>query len=157
MHSNLRIMVFLILSSFVLGQPVPDSIKTVSNEVPVPVEVKPVVNEIVINIEESKRASFQINNEMKKQLELVKEIKQKITQFKKHPKSVKVTIPKDVTKKDTLPNSAVKPSSILIEVDGQIVQWETKNRTWVGRLLHKNDFIYYPFILDKDGNKIYLK
>ena len=151
----MRIIVFLILSTFLLAasQPVNDSSKTVSE---VPSEVKPVVNEIVVNLEESKKISTEIDKEMKRQLELMQEIKNKIAQLKKNSKAVKV-VKREVIKLDTTLINGLKPVEPIIEVDGQLVQWETKNRTWVGRILYKNDFIYYPFIVDKNGNKVYLK
>lgn len=155
----MRIIVFLILSSFLIAQPIPvDSSKTVSKEAPtdVPPEVKPAVIDIVVNIEENNKVSTQINKEMKKQLELMQEIKSTIAQLNRHPKGVKITA-KEVMPIDTVISKGLKPNELLIEVDGQMVQWETKNRTWVGRLLHKNDFIYYPFIVDKNGHKVYLK
>lgn len=152
----MRTIIFLIISSFLLAQPISDSaVKENIDEIPA--NVKPTIEKIVINSEEAKKASSELDKELKKQISLVKEIKTKIRQLKNTPKA-KILISKDENKKiDTVTNTkAVKPNDIYIEVDGQIVQWESKERTTFGKLIHTGNFVYYPYIVDKNGNKIYL-
>ena len=93
---------------------------------------------------------------MQKQLDLIKEIKLKIIQLKKS-KKVKQNPETNIVKKDIISNEAIKEPEVKIEVDGQIVQWETRERTWLGKFLNGKDILYYPYVVDKDGNKIYLK
>lgn len=144
----MRTLIFLLLSCFLFSQP--------NDSIDIPSEVRPNVEKIINNAEETKKASEQLNKEINKQLGLMKEIKAKIYQLKSTSKGVVIT-PKDI-KKDTFKlNEGIKNNEIFIEINGQIVQWEPKERTSVGKLLHAGDFIYYPFIVDSNGNKLYIK
>jgi hypothetical protein len=159
MINHIKIVCLLIVSSLILAQPTPtptDSSKAVSTEIPP--TVKPVVEEIVINSKESQEATEQISKEMKKQISLMKQIKTKINELKKSSPDKKASkVPVNIEKVVPSDTFGLKAKDTIIQVQGQIIQFEPKNRSWVGRLLHKSDIIYYPFIYDLDGNKIYLK
>jgi len=157
MINHIKILCLLVVSSFILAQPSTiDTTKIENTEIPL--SIKPVVEDIVTNSNEVKSTSVQISKEMNKQIAIIKQIKMKLGKMKKasvvnnvHSVSIKNT---DKIITDTV---GLKAKDIPIEVEGQVIQWETKDRTWVGKLLHKNNFIYYPFIIDKSGNKVYLK
>lgn len=146
----MRTLILLLLSCFLFSQPNNDSID-------IPSEVKPNVEKIINDAEGAKKASEQLNREINKQMGLMKEIKAKIYQLKSNPNGKAVIAQKEI-KKDTFKlNEGIKNNELFIEVNGQIVQWEPKERTSIGKLLHVGDFIYYPFIVDTNGNKLYIK
>jgi hypothetical protein len=158
MINHIKIVCLLIVSSLLLAQPVTiDSSKVVNTEIPP--TIKPVVEEIVTNSKESQAASVEISKEMKKQIALMKQIKLKINELKKSPVGTKIDKVALDTKKVSkdVDSMAVKSNDVIIEVEGQIVQWETKDRSWFGRMFHSTDVLFYPFIVDKNGKKIYLK
>lgn len=158
MTNHIKILCLLIVSTLILAQPVTtvDSSKAVNMEIPS--TVKPVVEEIVSNSKESQEASAEISKEMKKQIALLKQIKLKINEIKKSSSGKKIDkITLDKNKKLPVDTTGLKSKDVIIEVDGQVVQWETKDRSWFGRLFHSTDVLFYPYILDKEGNKIYLK
>lgn len=148
----MRVLIFLILSSFLIAQPKkPDTTN-------MPTEVKEAAQQIVVNNQEAEKATKEITKEMEKQLELMKQIKLKIAKLKKAPKAPIVEkIKPSIEIKSNIIQNATKVDEVYIEVDGQIVQWETRPRSWVGRLFYSNDMLYYPFIVDHEGNKIYIK
>ena len=152
----MRILFFLILSSFLLSQPVSDT--TEIKEVPsaVPVEVKPAVQEIVNNSEEAKKASSELNKEMKKQLDLMKQIKFKISQIKKQssPKRIEKVTPMRSHTGDTIAPLGIKPNDMQIQVNGQLIKYEPRKTTIFGKVIHT---AYYPYIQDEKGRRIYLK
>lgn len=159
MTNHIKILCLLIISSLILAQPntTVDSSK-IDNPMEIPPTVKPVVEEIVSNSKESQAASLQINKEMNKQITLMKQIKMRINEIKKYSSNRKVDkITLVSNKKPPIDTSGVKNKDVILEVEGQAVQWETKDRSWFGRLFHSTDVLFYPYILDKDGNKIYLK
>jgi hypothetical protein len=141
----------------ILAQPTStDSTKVVNTDIPP--TVKPVVEQIVTDSKETEKGTLQITQEMKKQISLMKQIKSRVNELKKSSSNKKV-FKVDTTKDKNIisDKTALKSKDTIIQVKGQIIQFEPKNRTWVGRLLHKSDSIYYPFIYDEEGNKIYLK
>lgn len=152
----MRVLIFLALSGILLAQPTSkqDSIPAKTEQIPE--TVKPTVEKIVENSKQAKKAETELTKEMLKQIDLMKQIKLKILELKKAAKTKAKPFQKD-TPKDINQSVAIKQDSVSIEVAGQIVQWETRKRTWLGRLLHAEDILYYPFIIDKDGNKMYLK
>ena len=145
----MRLLFFLILSCFTFSQTPTDSIE-------IPTAVKADVEKIISNTNENKVASEELKREINKQIKLMKEIRARISKLEAAPKAKKITS-NEMKNSPLLKDEGIKPSSIYLEVDGQIVQWDPINRSWFGRLLHKDDVVYYPFIVDKDGNKIYLK
>jgi type II secretory ATPase GspE/PulE/Tfp pilus assembly ATPase PilB-like protein len=152
----MRIIMFLILSSFLLSQPTNDSLEIpVTTTSEIPEEVKPVVEEIVSNSEQVRIATSEINKEMKKQLDLMKEIKLKL---QKSPKKVQEIIKASkpvIERKDSVQSSAIKPDSTDIYIDGQLVKWEFKQKTVFGIVFHSG---YYPYIMDKNTKRrVYLK
>lgn len=150
----MRTLIFLLLSCFLFSQP---NATPNTDSIDIPSEVKPNVEKIINNAEEVKKASEQLNKEINKQLGLMKEIKAKIYQLKSNPKGTIIVAKKNI-KKDTFKlNEGIKNNEIFLEVDGQIVQWEVKERTSIGKLLHAGDYLYYPFIVDSNGNKLYIK
>lgn len=145
----------LFLSGLLLSQPnTEDSINSSTKNLPE--DIKPTIEKIVENSKEIKKIDDATSLEMQKQLNLIKEIKLKIIQLKKSTK-VKQKPETNIVKKDIISNEAVKEPDVKIEVEGQIVQWETRERTWLGKFLNGKDILYYPYVIDKDGNKIYLK
>lgn len=153
----MRILFFLILSSFLLSQPtVVDTTEVKDAPSAIPVEVKPAVQEIVNNSEEAKKASLELNKEMKKQLDLMKQIKSKITELKRQssPKRIEKVSVKHASVADTLIPIAIKPNDMQIQVNGQLVKYETRKTTLFGKVIHT---AYYPYIQGEKGRKIYLK
>ena len=145
----MRILIFLMISCFLYSQPKkPDTTG-------MPPQVKEATVQIVANNEQVEKASGELNKEMQKQLELMKQIKLKISKLKSAPKANRVT--REIPIKQEVPKDALKVDEFFIEVDGQVVQWEPRPRSWVGRLFYNSDMLYYPFIVDQFGNKIYLK
>ena len=148
----MKVLIFLMLSSFLLAQP--QKMDTVN----MPSQIKEATQQIVVNNLEAEKATKQLNQEMEKQLELMKQIKLKIAKLKKAPKAPKIEKIKPPTEINPyITTNATKVEELFIEIDGQIVQWEPIPRGWIGRLLYSNDIIYYPFIVDQFGNKIYIK
>jgi len=149
----MRVLIFLALSGILLAQP---TLKQDTVATDIPDTVKPTVEKIVENSKQAKQAETELTKEMLKQIDLMKEIKLKVLELKKITKTKIKPVHKN-TKFDTVELQAIKQDSVSIEVGGQIVQWETRKRTWLGRLLHAEDILYYPFIIDESGNKMYLK
>jgi len=149
----MRVLIFLALSGILLAQP---TLKQDTVTTDIPDTVKPTVEKIVENSKQAKQAETELTKEMLKQIDLMKEIKLKVLELKKITKTKIKPVHKN-TKFDTVELQAIKQDSVSIEVGGQIVQWETRKRTWLGRLLHAEDILYYPFIIDESGNKMYLK
>ena len=146
----MRILIFLMLSCFLFAQPKkPDTTG-------MPIEVKEATVQIVADNKQAEKATSELNKEMEKQLELMKQIKLKIAKLKNSPKADKVNKNATDVKQEASKN-ATKVDELYIEVDGQMVQWEPRPRTWMGRLFYSTDMLYYPFIVDQYGNKIYLK
>lgn len=145
----MRLLFFLILSCFVFSQTPTDSIE-------IPTAVKADVEKIISNTNENKVASEELKREITKQIKLMKEIRARISKLDSAPKAKKITS-NEIKENPIIKDIGIKPSSIYLEVDGQIVQWDPINRSWFGRILHENNVVYYPFIVDKNGNKIYLK
>ena len=151
----MRKVLILFVSGLLLSQPkTEDSINSSTKNLPE--DIKPTIEKIVENSKEIRKIEDATSLEMQKQLDLIKEIKLKIIQLKKSTK-VKQEPITNTAKKDIISNEAVKEPEFKIEVEGQIVQWETRERTWLGKFLNGKDILYYPYVVDKDGNKIYLK
>ena len=151
----MRKVLILFVSGLLLSQPkTEDSINSSTKDLPD--DIKPTIEKIVENSKEIRKIEDATSLEMQKQLDLIKEIKLKIIQLKKS-KKVKQNPETNIVKKDIISNEAIKESEVKIEVEGQIVQWETRERTWLGKFLNGKDILYYPYILDQDGNKVYLK
>lgn len=153
----MRTVLILFMSGFLLSQSntkTDDSIT--STKIDMPEEIKPTVENIVANSQEIKKLEDATNKELQKQLDLMKEIKRKIVQLKKSTK-VKQKPVKNNSIEDTIKKTGIKEQELQIEVEGQVVQWETRERTWLGRFLNGKDILYYPYVVDKEGNKIYLK
>ena len=151
----MRKVLILFVSGLLLSQPkTEDSINSSTKDLPD--DIKPTIEKIVENSKEIRKIEDATSLEMQKQLDLIKEIKLKIIQLKKS-KKVKQNPETNIVKKDIISNEAIKESEVKIEVEGQIVQWETRERTWLGKFLNGKDILYYPYVVDKDGNKIYLK
>lgn len=153
----MRILFFLILSSFLLSQSAKDT--TDIKEVPstIPVEVKPAVKEIVTNSEEARKAASELDKEMKKQLDLMKQIKSKISQIKKQSspkKKIEKVTPIPSYKGDSITPLGIKPNDIQIQVNGQLIKYEPRKTTIFGKVIHT---AYYPYIQDEKGRRIYLK
>lgn len=119
-------------------------------------KAKVAVEEIVKNTVQEKNASVQVNEEIQKQIVLMKQIKKRVSEIKHSSKAVKINNVEEVKKQFTN-IQGIKDKDFIIELDGQLIQWEQRPKKWLGRLFSKNDSILYPFIVDKDGNKIYLK
>lgn len=119
-------------------------------------KAKVAVEEIVKNTVQEKNASVQVNEEIQKQIALMKQIKQKVSQIRHLSKAVKINNVVEV-EKQFASIQGIKTKDFIIELDGQLIQWEQRPRKWIGRLFSKNDTLLYPFIVDKEGNKIYLK
>lgn len=154
----MRVLLFLAISGLLLSQP-QSTVKTDSvspTKVEVPEAVKPTVEKIVEEAKQTKKLEEATSKEMQKQLDLMKEIKIEILKLKKSAK-VKKAPSNKVSDTSTVENKATKEEEVLMEVEGQIVQWETRKRTWLGRILNAKDILYYPYIIDKDGKKVYLK
>ena len=151
----MRKVLILFVSGLLLSQlKTEDSINSSTKDLPD--DIKPTIEKIVENSKEIRKIEDTTSLEMQKQLDLIKEIKLKIIQLKKS-KKVKQNPETNIVKKDIISNEAIKEPEIKIEVEGQIVQWETRERTWLGKFLNGKDILYYPYVVDKDGNKIYLK
>lgn len=151
----MRKVLILFVSGLLLSQPkTEDSINSSTKDLPD--DIKPTIEKIVENSKEIRKIEDATSLEMQKQLDLIKEIKLKIIQLKKS-KKVKQNPETNIVKKDIISNEAIKEHEVKIEVEGQIVQWETIERTWLGKFLNGKDILYYPYVVDKDGNKIYLK
>ena len=151
----MRKVLILFVSGLLLSQPkTEDSINSSTKDLPD--DIKPTIEKIVENSKEIRKIEDATSLEMQKQLDLIKEIKLKIIQLKKS-KKVKQNPETNIVKKDIISNEAIKEPEVKIEVEGQIVQWETRERTWLGKFLNGKDILYYPYVVDKDGNKIYLK
>ena len=151
----MRKVLILFVSGLLLSQPkTEDSINSSTKDLPD--DIKPTIEKIVENSKEIRKIEDATSLEMQKQLDLIKEIKLKIIQLKKS-KKVKQNPETNIVKKDIISNEAIKEPEVKIEVEGQIVQWETIERTWLGKFLNGKDILYYPYVVDKDGNKIYLK
>ena len=151
----MRKVLILFVSCLLLSQPkTEDSINSSTKDLPD--DIKPTIEKIVENSKEIRKIEDATSLEMQKQLDLIKEIKLKIIQLKKS-KKVKQNPETNIVKKDIISNEAIKEPEVKIEVEGQIVQWETIERTWLGKFLNGKDILYYPYVVDKDGNKIYLK
>lgn len=151
----MRKVLILFVSGLLLSQPkTEDSINSSTKDLPD--DIKPTIEKIVENSKEIRKIEDATSLEMQKQLDLIKEIKLKIIQLKKS-KKVKQNPETNIVKKDIISNEAIKEHEVKIEVEGQIVQWETRERTWLGKFLNGKDILYYPYVVDKDGNKIYLK
>lgn len=150
----MRILFFLIISSFLLSQPtIKDTTETKESPSEIPVEVKPAVKEIVNNSEEVKKAYTELNKEMKKQLDLMKQIKFKVSQLKKKSFSKKIDT-KNTNITDSVDFLAIKPNDIKIQVNGKVVKYEVRKTTLFGKVIHT---AYYPYIQDEKGRRIYLK
>lgn len=152
----MRVLLFLVMSGVLLSQPTSKQDTVPASAEQIPVDIKPTVDKIVENSMQTKKAETAINQEMIKQLDLMKEIKLKVLELKKTTKT-KAKPVKEISKLDPIELKAIKEEPVAIEVEGQVVHWETRKRTWLGRLLNAKDILYYPYIIDKDGNKIYLK
>ena len=152
----MRVILMLFISGLLLSQPNTKNDSTVSSKVDIPEEIKPTVESIVANSQEIKKLEDATNRELQKQLDLMKEIKLKVVQLKKSTKVKQKPIKNDVIE-DTVKKTGIKEQQLQIEVEGQVVQWETRERTWLGKFLNGKDILYYPYVVDKDGNKIYLK
>lgn len=152
----MRVILMLFISGLSLSQPNTKNDSTVSSKVDMPEEIKPTVESIVANSQEIKKLEDATNREVQKQLDLIKEIKLKVVQLKKSTKAKQKPIKNDVIE-DTVKKTGIKEQQLQIEVEGQVVQWETRERTWLGKFLNGKDILYYPYVVDKDGNKIYLK
>ena len=151
----MRKVLILFVSGLLLSQPkTEDSINSSTKDLPD--DIKPTIEKIVENSKEIRKIEDATSLEIQKQLDLIKEIKLKIIQLKKS-KKVKQNPETNIVKKDIISNEAIKESEVKIEVEGQIVQWETRERTWLGKFLNGKDILYYPYVLDQDGNKVYLK
>ena len=151
----MRKVLILFVSGLLLSQPkTEDSINSSTKDLPD--DIKPTIEKIVENSKEIRKIEDATSLEMQKQLDLIKEIKLKIIQLKKS-KKVKQNPETNIVKKDIISNEAIKEPEVKIEVEGQIVQWETRERTWLGKFLNGKNILYYPYVVDKDGNKIYLK
>ena len=151
----MRKVLILFVSCLLLSQPkTEDSINSSTKDLPD--DIKPTIEKIVENSKEIRKIEDATSLEMQKQLDLIKEIKLKIIQLKKS-KKVKQNPETNIVKKDIISNEAIKEPEVKIEVEGQIVQWETRERTWLGKFLNGKNILYYPYVVDKDGNKIYLK
>ena len=151
----MRKVLILFVSCLLLSQPkTEDSINSSTKDLPD--DIKPTIEKIVENSKEIRKIEDATSLEMQKQLDLIKEIKLKIIQLKKS-KKVKQNPETNIVKKDIISNEAIKEHEFKIEVEGQIVQWETRERTWLGKFLNGKNILYYPYVVDKDGNKIYLK
>ena len=151
----MRKVLILFVSCLLLSQPkTEDSINSSTKDLPD--DIKPTIEKIVENSKEIRKIEDATSLEMQKQLDLIKEIKLKIIQLKKS-KKVKQNPETNIVKKDIISNEAIKEHEVKIEVEGQIVQWETRERTWLGKFLNGKNILYYPYVVDKDGNKIYLK
>ena len=152
----MRVILMLFISGLLLSQPNTKNDSTVSSKVDMSEEIKPTVESIVANSQEIKKLEDATNRELQKQLDLMKEIKLKVVQLKKSTKIKQKPIKNNVIE-DTVKKTGIKEQQLQIEVEGQVVQWETIERTWLGKFLNGKDILYYPYVVDKDGNKIYLK
>lgn len=152
----MRVLIFLAISGVLLAQPTTkqDTIPTKTEQIPI--DIQPTVDKIVDNSIQSRKGEMAINKEMIKQLDLMKDIKLKILELKKTTKT-KIKPVKDKHKTEIIEPTAIKEKPISIEIEGQVIQWETRKRTWLGRLLNAKDILYYPYIIDENGNKVYLK
>ncbi len=119
-------------------------------------KAKVAVEEIVKNTVQEKNASVQVNEEIQKQIVLMKQIKIRVAEIRKSPKAVKINNPRDIEKQFGS-IQGIKTQEYVIELDGQLIQWEQRPKKWIQRIFSKNDTLLYPFIVDKEGNKIYLK
>lgn len=150
------IIAFIMLSGFLLSQPLKDTIDhKITTVEEIPAEVKPAVEEIVINSEEARKASSELAKEMKKQLEIIREIKKNTAKLKKTDEIKKVLIKENnQAEKRIIYINAIKPDTVNIQYNGQIIQYEYKEKTLFGIVFFSG---YYPYILGKNNQKIYLK
>lgn len=118
--------------------------------------IKNEVEKIVANTKHSEKNDLKINAELQKQIELMRQIKVKIAQLKFAPK-VKQSNTKQIIIDSMVNLQGLKQEDLVIEINGQFVQWEQRPKKWFGRLFSKHDILLYPYILDTNGNKIYLK
>lgn len=152
----MRIIMFLMLSGFLLSQPVKKDTVVEEPIEEIPAVVKPTVEEIVINSEEARKASSELNKEMKKQLDIIRDIKKGTTLIKKPIGKVKKVELRSQPRqeKEMTIASAIKPDTVNLKVNGQLVKYEYKEKTVFGLVFFSG---YYPYILDQNKKKIYLK
>lgn len=123
-------------------------------------KVKEVTQKILMDNQVFEDKSQELNQELQKQVELMKQIKSKIAkirtanEFSKNSHNVKNST---YIVKKTNETKAVKNEDVYIEYDGKRVMWEPRPRTWFGRIFNEDDIVYYPYIIGNDGNQIYIK
>ena len=148
------IIAFIMLSGFLLSQPLNDTVNKPPVE-EIPAVVKPTVEEIVINSEEARKASSDLTKEMKKQLEIIREIRKNTAKIKKTDE-IKKILAKATKEEQTniVYVSAIKPDTVNIQYNGQLIKYEYREKTLFGVVFFSG---YYPYILGKHNQKIYLK
>lgn len=150
------IITFLMLSGFLLSQPInKDTADKKSPLEEIPAVVKPTVEEIVTNSEEAKKASFDLTKEMKKQLEIIRQIKKQAQILKNTTEGQKVLVSaKNQEEKKIVYMNAIKPDTVRIQYNGQPIKYEYREKTMFGIVFFSG---YYPYIVGKNNEKIYIK
>lgn len=151
------IIAFVMLSGFLLSQPITKDTtdKKSPIEEKIPAVVKPTVDEIVINSEEARKASSDLTKEMKKQLEIIREIRKKAEMLKSTTEGKKILVKaKKQDEKNSIHMNAIKPDTVRIQFNGQPVKYEYREKTVFGIVFYSG---YYPYIVGKNNEKIYLK
>lgn len=155
MANNMKVILFLAISSLFLSQPNTKTDSVSEIKIEIPEAVKPTVEKIEEEVKETKKLEEATTKEMLKQLELIREIKMKVLELKKEVKFKQKASKTQIN--TTIDNKATKEEEVLIEVEGQIVHWETRKKSWLGRMFSGEDILHYKYIIDKEGNKVYLK
>lgn len=149
------IIAFIMLSGFLLSQPINDTVSKNEAVEEIPAVVKPTVDEIVINSEEARKASSDLTKEMKKQLEIVREIRKGTAKIKRTDEIKRVLVKQAQQEKvNVVYVSAIKPDTVNIQYNGQLIKYEYREKTLFGIVFFSG---YYPYIIGKNNQKIYLK
>lgn len=150
------IIAFLMLSGFLLSQPLTkdtiDNTTKISEEIPA--VVKPSVEEIVTNSEEAKKASSDLAKEMKKQIEIIRQIKKKATALKNTTEVKKVLLKPAGDDKKVVYLNAIKPDTVKVQFKGQPIKYEYREKTLFGIVFFSG---YYPYIIGENNKKVYIK
>ena len=115
----MRIIMFLILSGFLLSQPINND--TIGQEVveEIPAVVKPTVEKIVTNSEEAKKASSDLNKEITKQLDIIRQMQKEASLIRKPTGKIQQVNIKSQPREDKITIvSAIKPDTVSLKVNG---------------------------------------
>ena len=122
-------------------------------------KAKEVTEKILLDNHVFETKSEELNKELQKQVELMRQIKIKISKFKTVSNFSNDSNIKNVTYlvKKSRDSVAVKSEDTYIEYNGKRVLWDARPRTWFGKIFNEEDMVYYPYIISDDGKPIYIK